>query len=97
MRQGKLVPRLIEKNERLDLSKIGAHHLSLRNIGNTPIRVMGIDILEPFDPPFSVEVGFAIVNTDFTIEFLSDGIINPQNRAVLWYAVENPYTATKNL
>lgn len=88
MKQGKLVPRLIEKDERLDLSRIGAHHLSLRNIGNTPIQIMGIDILEPFDPPFSVEVGFAIVNTDFEIRFLTEGVVNPDTRAVLWYAVE---------
>lgn len=86
---GKIVPMLIQQNEKLDFEQLGgAHHITITNRGNTTIRIMGIDDIAP-DEVFSVDVDFAIVNKDFGIEFLTIGIGNPINRAMLWYGRKN--------
>ena len=85
MDEGILVPMQIVENRTINFKQLGgAYHITLTNQGSTPIRIMNTQVIQP-DEVFSVDVDFSIVNNNFRVEFLTNGIANPVNYGMLWY------------
>ncbi|MFD0862496.1 hypothetical protein ACFQ1M_09780 [Sungkyunkwania multivorans] len=90
MRAGVIEPILISDNKVVnfkDLYGKGVYDVSVRNIGEKDVRIMGVDIIKT-DDIFRASTDMLLLNENFSVEFIDDPLTPGATQgAVLWYGI----------